>query len=59
MKNLFSIILFFIFISFDCFANERILNYDVVLDVQKDSSIIVTERITINVESDKVKGGMR
>ncbi len=58
MKKLFGIILFFIFISFNCFANERILNYDVVLDVQKDSSIIVTEKITINVEGDKVKRGI-
>lgn len=46
-----------------CFQNgwaqeERILNYEVILDVNKDRSIKVREEITVNVTGDIIKRGI-
>lgn len=37
---------------------ERILDYDISAIIDKDASMIVTERITVNVENIKIKRGI-
>jgi len=48
----FIIISFFIFLQFGfSFAEEKILNYDVKLKIQKDSSVLVEEKITYDFDT--------
>ena len=39
-------------------AQERILNYDVTIDVQKNADLIVTENITVNSEGRSIRRGI-
>lgn len=54
-KILFFLLLFF---SGSAFAAEEILNYDAVIQVQTDASVIVRERITVKREGIKIKRGI-
>ena len=46
------------FFSLPSLADERIVYYDVDLAVQVDGSVDVTERITVNVEGQRIKRGI-
>ena len=46
------------FWSFKAFCVEEILNFESFADVQPDASVIVTERITVNREGNKIKRGI-
>ena len=39
-------------------AEERIIDYSVVVKVEKDASFVVTERITVNIEQKNINHGI-
>jgi len=39
-------------------AQERILNYDVTIEIQKNADLIVTENITVNSEGRNIRRGI-
>ena len=39
-------------------AEEKILNYDVTATLEKDASLLITERITVNIERKKIRRGI-
>ena len=51
-------ILFLLFYSINSFATEVIQNYDSTILIKTDGSLIVTEKITVNSEGDKIKRGI-
>lgn len=56
MKKILFFLLFFF--SGSAFAAEEILNYDAVIQVQTDASVIVRERITVTREGVNIKRGI-
>ncbi|MEJ5166253.1 MAG: DUF2207 domain-containing protein, partial [Thermoanaerobaculia bacterium] len=52
--------LFFIliFLSFNLFSEEKILSYDVIIEIQPSSEIIVTENIKVIAEGYNIKRGV-
>ncbi|MBQ8347128.1 MAG: DUF2207 domain-containing protein [Alphaproteobacteria bacterium] len=56
MKKFLLFILFFA--SFSASAEEAISDYDVTLTVRPDASVVVTEKITVNVEGIKIRRGI-
>ena len=55
-----SLMLAMLSIAFACDVNaeERILAYDVVAELQKDSSLRMTERIRVNIEHEAIRHGI-
>ncbi|MEP3765182.1 MAG: DUF2207 domain-containing protein, partial [Marinomonas sp.] len=39
-------------------SGERILSYDVTIEVQKDADFIITERISVNSEGRQIRRGI-
>lgn len=52
------IYLFLILHNNKVYAKEEILDYFITIDIQKDNSAIITEKLIVNVESKKVKHGI-
>ena len=57
MKKLFYLICCVLF-SITCYAREEILNYDSVLDIQQDGSVIITETLTVHHEGKQIRRGI-
>ena len=51
-------ILLFIFLLGFLFSNERILNYNVVLELNNDGSLFIIENIVVKAEGNKIQRGI-
>ncbi|MCW8929237.1 MAG: DUF2207 domain-containing protein [Gammaproteobacteria bacterium] len=49
---------FFLLTSLNCYAMEVIKNYESQIIIEPDSSLIVTEKITVNAEGKEIKRGI-
>lgn len=58
MKKTFAVFVFFFLFCFQAFAEEEITNYHVLIHVQPDASIVVTEVITVNREGKQIRRGI-
>lgn len=61
MKKFLVIIIYLFFLilhNTTTYAKEEILDYFITIDIQKDNSAIITEKLIVNVESKKIKNGI-
>ncbi len=58
MKILLPLLTFFIFLAAPAIADERIISYDVSINVETTGDLMVEEKITVNVEGLQIKRGI-
>lgn len=58
LKKILVFVLSFLYVSFSVQAEEAVLSFDTILNVQKDGSIQVTETLKVRHEGKQIKRGL-